>query len=100
MVAFITESSYHTLHNCLQSSSIICIVVSGPSVTPLVMEGLLKERLYCSMVSRATVSLMIIKLGSPWDWDPCATYVIASFTPTPDISTVESRVPGPKVTRY
>ena len=78
----------------------ICIVVFGPSVTPLVMEGLQKERLYCSMVSRATVSLMIIKLGSPWDWDPCSVNVIASFTLTPDISTVESLVPGPKVTRY
>ena len=67
MVVFITESSYHTLHNCLPSSSIICIVVPEPSVTPFVMEGLLKKRLYCSMVSRATVSLMIIKLCSPCD---------------------------------
>ena len=43
--------------------SIICIVVSGPSVTPLVREVLLKERSDCSVISRATVSLIIVKLG-------------------------------------
>ena len=41
------------------------IVVPGPSILPLVIDGLLKKRPYCSMVSKATVSLMIIKLGSP-----------------------------------
>ena len=45
----------------LPSSSTMHIVVPGPSVLPLVIDGLL----YCSMVSKATVSLMIIKLGSP-----------------------------------
>ena len=74
------------------------IVVPGPSVLPLVIDGLLKKRPYCSMVSKATVSLMIIKLGSPWDCVPCAINVTDSFTLTPDISTVEGWVPGPKVT--
>ena len=86
--------------NFLPSSSIILITVPEPSITPLVIDGFWKERLYCSIVSIATVSLMIVKLGSPSDWDPRATYVAISCTSTPDISTVESWVPGPKVTRY
>ena len=84
----------------LPSSSVICIVVFGPSLTLLAMEGLLKERSYCSMVSRATVSFVIVKLGSPWDWDPCAANIITSFTLRPDILTVEGWLPGPKVTLY
>ena len=84
----------------LPSSSIICIVVSGPSVTPLVMEGLLKERPYCSVISRATVSLIIVKLDSLWNLVSRVTNVIGSFTSIPDISTVEGWVPGPKVIRY
>ena len=84
----------------LPSSSITCIVVSGPSVTPLVMEWLLIERPYCSVISRATASLIIVKLGSLWNLEPCVTNVIASFTSIPDISTVEGWVPGPKVIRY
>ena len=84
----------------LPSSSIICIVVFGPSVTPLVMEGLLKKRPYCSVISRATVSLIILKLGSLWDWELCATNVMVSFTSTTDISTVKGWAPSPKVIRY
>ena len=87
------------LYPSLPSSSTIYIVVSGPNVTPLVMEGLLKERSYCSVVSRATVSLMIIKLDSPWDWDPRPTNVIVSFMSTPDNSTDKGWVPGPTITR-
>ena len=66
----------------------------------MVIDGLWKERSYCSILSIATVSLMIVKLSSPWDCAPCAVKLIASFTSTPDISTVEGWVPGPKVTRY
>ena len=66
----------------------------------MVRDGLLKERLYCSIVSKATVSLVIKKLGSFWDCAPSSVNLIVSLTLTPDISTVEDCVPGPKVTRY
>ena len=84
----------------LPSSSIILIIVSEPNITLLVIDGLLKERMYCSIVSMATVSLMIIKLDRLRDCAPCATNVIASFTSTPDIATVKGWIPGPEVTRY
>ena len=78
----------------------MCIVVPGPSVIPLVIDGLLKKRPYCSKVSKATVSLTIVKLGSLSDCVSCAVNVIVWFTLTPDISTVEGWIPGPKVTIY
>ena len=82
-------------YNFLPSSSIILIIVPKPSITSLVIDELWKERLYCSIVSRPTVSLMIVKLDSPWDCAPCAAKLIASFILTPDISTVKGWVPGP-----
>ena len=88
------------IYNFLPSSSIILIIVPKPSITPLVIDGLWKERLYCSIVSIATVSLIIIKPGSPRDCAPCAVKFIASFISTPDISTVEGWVPGPVVKTY
>ena len=66
----------------------------------MVIDGLWKERLYRSIVSKATVSLMIVKLGSPWECAPCAVKLIVLFTSTPDISTVEGWVPIPEITRY
>ena len=57
-------SVFEIRYNFLPSSSIILIIVPGPSIIPLVRDGLLKERLYCSIVSKATVSLVIKKLGS------------------------------------
>ena len=78
----------------------MCIIVSELNITPFVIEGLLKERLNCSMISRATVSLMIVKLGSSWDCASCGVNVTAWFKLIPDISTVEGWIPGPEVTRY
>ena len=64
---FNLKGTYERFHYCtvsLPSSSIICIIAFRPSMTPLVMEGLLKKRPYCSVISRATLSLIIVKLGS------------------------------------
>ena len=87
-------------YNFLPSSFVILIIVPEPSITLLVIEGLFKESIYCSIVSMATVSLMIVKLDRLRDCAPCATNVIASFTSTPDIATVKGWIPGPEVTRY
>ena len=48
------------------------------------------------MDSKGTVSLMIVKVGNSWCVDPCAINVTVLFTLTPDISTVEDWMPGPK----
>ena len=49
-------------YNFLPSSFVILIIVPEPSITLLVIDGLFKERMYCSIVSMAIVSLMIKKL--------------------------------------
>ena len=87
-------------YNFLPSSSAILIIVPEPSITLLVIDGLFKERIYCSIVSMVTVSLMITKLDRLRNCAPCATNVIASFTSTPDISTVKGWIPGSEVTKY